>query len=396
MKRNILMSVLILMVIMIVNPAYSCDGCIAIGNDLKMDICAEYHGAIYGFTLNYIPDFTGFYWKMDFSSFRQLQTAENCIHTEDNLALNICCANYQEVNYKFILNYYQHPKDPFGIYWKMDVGTLGQSVIQPGGINNYTPLRDGLVLWETWNEQGTQKILGSPPYRVTRYGTDSVVSFNDYVDSTWLGQAAGQLPSSEDGLIPEINCNPKTDQNSCYTQLIRYAYGKTDRFGIPLFKYLDEREFVAAANTNQISWPFTYYHIVPDLKIGDIVRIRVVISNSAKTTPDYPANNTKVTLDWTNPQFLKAVISADNASSVSDMMTLGFTDNQSHNLKPVADSSHNIGIYRYDGKTKGLITVGSYSPYYVEGTKNLIFPLGNVSSCAGCYQILYFDFEIIN
>jgi subtilisin family serine protease len=40
------------------------------------------------------------------------------------LAIKICCANYLDYNYAFTLNYTPYPKDPTGLYWKMDTATL--------------------------------------------------------------------------------------------------------------------------------------------------------------------------------------------------------------------------------------------------------------------------------
>jgi len=127
MNQKILTAIFALTVIMIVNPAYSCDSttCIAVENDLRLNICAEYRGVGYGFALNFFPDPAGFYWKADIATFKQLSSADkSCIHVEDDLALKICCLTLSGVNYKLTLNYSPMSKDPSGYYWKADTASL--------------------------------------------------------------------------------------------------------------------------------------------------------------------------------------------------------------------------------------------------------------------------------
>ncbi len=128
MKRNIFMVIVILALMAAGNPVYSaCDGanCIPLGNDFSMKICAEYQGAQYEFKLNYIQDSSGYFWKMDISTLKQIQSgAGGCIYVGNDGAIKICCANYLDFNYAFTLNYTPYPKDPTGFYWKMDMATL--------------------------------------------------------------------------------------------------------------------------------------------------------------------------------------------------------------------------------------------------------------------------------
>jgi subtilisin family serine protease len=62
---------------------------------------------------------------MDISTLKQIQSGTGgCIYTGNDLAIKICCANYLDYNYAFTLNYTPYPKDPTGLYWKMDTATL--------------------------------------------------------------------------------------------------------------------------------------------------------------------------------------------------------------------------------------------------------------------------------
>ena len=128
MKKNILKAIIILTVMLAGNPVYSaCDStsCIPLGNDFSMKICAEYQGAQYEFNLNYIQDSSGYFWKMDISTLKQIQSGTGgCIYVGNDGAIKICCANYLDFNYAFTLNYTPYPKDPTGFYWKMDIATL--------------------------------------------------------------------------------------------------------------------------------------------------------------------------------------------------------------------------------------------------------------------------------
>ena len=133
MKRNSLKAILILAFLLTGNPVYSaCNStsCIPLGNDLSMTLCVEYQAAQYEFKLNYIQDSSGLFWKMDASTFKQIQSgAGSCINVGNDLAIKICCANYFDYNYSFTLNYTPYPQDPTGLYWRMDTATF---VATPG------------------------------------------------------------------------------------------------------------------------------------------------------------------------------------------------------------------------------------------------------------------------
>jgi subtilisin family serine protease len=131
-KPNIIRAILFLGLILGGNPAHS--SCIPAGSDLSLPMCAEYLSLQYEFTLVYVPDSTGLFWRMDPSTFKPvLSTGGDCIPVEPDLALKISCVNYQAYNYAFTLNYTPYPQDPTGLYWKMDPATL---VITPVGVND--------------------------------------------------------------------------------------------------------------------------------------------------------------------------------------------------------------------------------------------------------------------
>lgn len=133
MKKNMIKTVFILTIMLTVNPVYSaCEStsCISLGSDLSMNVCIEYQSLLYEFKLNYISDSSGLFWKMDPSTFKQIQSGSgSCIHMENDFALKICCANYLDYNCGFTLNYTPYPQDPTGLYWKMDTATF---VATPG------------------------------------------------------------------------------------------------------------------------------------------------------------------------------------------------------------------------------------------------------------------------
>ena len=128
MKRSILKAIVILTVMLAGNPVYSaCDktSCSPLGNDMSMLICVEYQTVQYAFKLNYIQDSSGFFWKMDTSTLKPIQSgAGSCNPMENDFSIKICCVNYLDVNYAFTLKYTPYPKDPTGFYWKMDTATF--------------------------------------------------------------------------------------------------------------------------------------------------------------------------------------------------------------------------------------------------------------------------------
>jgi hypothetical protein len=103
--------------------------CIPVQDNLALNICAEYQSMKYGFTLNYFNNphgLDGHFWKADTSTFAQLPSDPgNCVTVGDDLALNIC-AEYQGHKFGFTLNFnpYADPKNGMEFYWKADVSTF--------------------------------------------------------------------------------------------------------------------------------------------------------------------------------------------------------------------------------------------------------------------------------
>jgi len=102
-----------------------------IGDKYEIDIfCAEYEKVKYGFRLNLTPvaaDPSAYYWKADVVTFGKAYSDSNtkgCIPVEKSLQLNVPTAVYRGTVYQFTLNYMPVQSDPFGFYWKMDLGTL--------------------------------------------------------------------------------------------------------------------------------------------------------------------------------------------------------------------------------------------------------------------------------
>lgn len=95
-----------------------------LANDLKMNIsCAQYLDNQYQFVLNYNPTpADSLFWKMDPASFIQLQKSPiACLALGNNLMLNLY-GEYGGTVYSYSMNYAPIPNDP--LFWKMDTATL--------------------------------------------------------------------------------------------------------------------------------------------------------------------------------------------------------------------------------------------------------------------------------
>jgi hypothetical protein len=94
--------------------------CFFVADDLDLNICAVYQGMRYGFTMKF-ADAAQLSWKMDANTFRELQSDPgNCISVGSDLKLDMC-VEYQGKNYGFTMNYDKE------LIWKMDVGTFKES-----------------------------------------------------------------------------------------------------------------------------------------------------------------------------------------------------------------------------------------------------------------------------
>ncbi|NJL58728.1 MAG: hypothetical protein HC887_02825 [Desulfobacteraceae bacterium] len=61
-RCNMLKAAMVLAIMMTANPLHSaCDtGCIAVGNDLKLNICSEYQGIRYGTVFDFLRMLTDY------------------------------------------------------------------------------------------------------------------------------------------------------------------------------------------------------------------------------------------------------------------------------------------------------------------------------------------------
>jgi len=135
MMRIALTAIIIVAVMLSGNPVYSaCEGtsCVTIASDLSMKLCVEYQTLQYEFKLVYVPDKSALFWKMDTSTFKQIQSGSgSCIHIENDYTIKICCAYLQIYNCSFTLNYTPNPADPTGLYWKLDPATFVSTAGDP-------------------------------------------------------------------------------------------------------------------------------------------------------------------------------------------------------------------------------------------------------------------------
>lgn len=100
--------------------------CLNVGSDLDIKIpCAQYHGKYYQFLLKFYPDPNILIWKIDLSTFLEIQAPTgSCMSVEDNLVFKAACTNYQGNAYQFIMDFYANPYDLKGLFWKMDITSL--------------------------------------------------------------------------------------------------------------------------------------------------------------------------------------------------------------------------------------------------------------------------------
>jgi len=130
MMRIALTAIIIVAVTLSGNPVYSaCEStsCVTVASDLSMKLCVEYQTLQYEFKLVYVPDKSALFWKMDTSTFKQIQSGSgSCIHIENDYTIKVCCAYLQIYNCSFTLNYANYPADPdpYGFYWKLDPATF--------------------------------------------------------------------------------------------------------------------------------------------------------------------------------------------------------------------------------------------------------------------------------
>ena len=104
--------------------------CFATDDALGIGVtCARYQGIQYGFKLDYKPvqkDASGFYWKIDPLTISVIpNNTTACVTISSDLKLPVC-AEYHGLQYEFTLDFTPVSADPMSIYWKADISTFKQ------------------------------------------------------------------------------------------------------------------------------------------------------------------------------------------------------------------------------------------------------------------------------
>ena len=101
--------------------------CLSVGAGLGIQVlCAEYNGNPYGFMLDFYhhpDDPSGYYWKLVIGTLTT-GTGSYCIAIGSNLSMPMDCISYNGTQYGLTLDFYPNPYDPSGLYWVMDKSTL--------------------------------------------------------------------------------------------------------------------------------------------------------------------------------------------------------------------------------------------------------------------------------
>ncbi len=101
--------------------------CLAVGAGLGINVhCVDYNGNPYGFMLDFYrhpDDPSGYYWKLVMGTLTT-GTGTYCIPIGTDLSIPLDCVSYNGNQYGFTLKFYSNPYDPSGLYWKMDGSTL--------------------------------------------------------------------------------------------------------------------------------------------------------------------------------------------------------------------------------------------------------------------------------
>ena len=245
-RKNFILAVILMTVVSVPGvmfgadttpPALPVTNCISVGDDLKLNIFAQYSGSQYGFELNYTPvsaDPSGFYWKADISTFLQIQRdPAACIPVSADLRLNIC-AQHRGINYEFSLDYTPVSDDPSGFYWKADINTFKVS-----GLQNTT--QTGLVQPSDFQylgafrlpEQGERPLTFAYGGNAMTFNPDGDLSNNDAYPGSLFVMGHDRLPYGglPDGNqiaevsipVPVINTNPANLPEAVFIQTFRNA-----------------------------------------------------------------------------------------------------------------------------------------------------------------------------
>ena len=101
--------------------------CLSVSADFGLRIpCVEYIGNHYSCIFDFYrhpDDPEGFYWKLVMPSVTPVD-GTNCIPIATDFRMSIPCVSYNGTQYGFILNSYPNSYNSSGLYWKMDKSTL--------------------------------------------------------------------------------------------------------------------------------------------------------------------------------------------------------------------------------------------------------------------------------
>jgi DNA-binding beta-propeller fold protein YncE len=104
-------------------------GFITVGENLSLNICVRYHGLIFGMTMTFAPNphgLSGVFWKADPATLKQIQSSSPaCIDVGNDLAMNIR-AEYRGIRYEFPMSFYPYPDAASAseFFWKADPASL--------------------------------------------------------------------------------------------------------------------------------------------------------------------------------------------------------------------------------------------------------------------------------
>ncbi len=95
--------------------------CGTVANDLSMTLpCVEYDGAYFSLTLDYYThpaDPAGLYWR--FRTIAAAAPSSSCAQVDSGLHITAPCVYFAGINLSMELVPYANPADPGGLYWKM-------------------------------------------------------------------------------------------------------------------------------------------------------------------------------------------------------------------------------------------------------------------------------------
>ena len=154
--------------------------CINIDNSLFLNMsCTEYSTHKYAFGLDFYPnphDPDGIFWKMDISSFKEISSDnESCIYVNNDLKLQLLCAEYIGNKYAFDLDFYLNPHDLFGIYWKMDISSFRNTYtveeVNNNSIKEYRFILNNHHFMTLVDDNGTLNFRPHPGVDVNGWGS---------------------------------------------------------------------------------------------------------------------------------------------------------------------------------------------------------------------------------